>query len=104
MAIPYQSGQDKVCRYLNLGICFAMSYKKPRASCKKPRALSDIVFLVFLLMSKSDKSQKSLEENELFFDQLKDQFVFFYAATLTAMELVKQLRTKHQNKAEQQDK
>lgn len=71
---------------------------------KKPRALSDILLLVFLLMSKSDKYEKSLGEDELFFDQLKDQFVFFYAATLTAMEIMKQLRTKHQNKAEQQDK
>lgn len=71
---------------------------------KKPRALSDILLLVFLLMSKSDKYEKSLGEDELFFDQLKDQFVFFYAATLTAMEIMKQLRTNHQNKAEQQDK
>lgn len=97
MAILYQSRKDSFCRYLKLGICFAMSYKKLSA-------LSDILLLVFLLMSKSDKSQKSLGEDELFFDQLKDQFVFFYAATLTAMEIMKQLRTKHQNKAEQQDK
>lgn len=51
-------------------------------------------------MSQSDKSQKSLAEDELFFDQMKDQFVFFYAATLTAMEIFKQLRASHQQKAE----
>ena len=36
------------------------------------------------------------EADELFFDQLKDQFVFFYAATLTAMEAYKKVRAHYQ--------
>ena len=40
----------------------------------------------------SDKQHDN--EDELFFDQLKDQFVFFYAVTITAMEAVKELRAR----------
>lgn len=47
-------------------------------------------------------SQKNHPEaqDELFFDQLKDQFAFFYAATITAMEAYKKLRADYQKKAQ----
>ena len=42
--------------------------------------------------------QPSHEQDELFFDQLKDQFVFFYAVTVSAMEALKQARANYQKK------
>lgn len=49
----------------------------------------------------ANMSQKKRPEaqDELFFDQLKDQFAFFYAATVTAMEAYKKLRADYQKKA-----
>ena len=50
-------------------------------------------------------SEKNRHEapDELFFDQLKDQFAFFYAATVTAMEAYKNLRADYQKKGRDQD-
>lgn len=36
-------------------------------------------------------TEASLEEDELFLEQLKDSFCFFFAATVTIMEVVKYL-------------
>ena len=44
----------------------------------------------------------SHEQDELFFDQLKDQFVFFYAVTVTAMEAIKKARANYQKKNAQE--
>ena len=35
----------------------------------------------------------TFDEDELFLDQLKDSFCFFFAATVTLMELIKHLKT-----------
>lgn len=45
---------------------------------------------------------RSHEQDELFFDQLKDQFVFFYAVTVSAMEALKQARANYQKKNAQE--
>ena len=39
------------------------------------------------------------EQDELFLGQLKDQFVFFYAATITAIDAYKQAREQYQNRS-----
>ena len=43
----------------------------------------------------SDKHRHEAQD-ELFFDQLKDQFALFYALTVSAMEAYKQLRKDYQ--------
>ena len=45
-------------------------------------------------------SEKNRQESqdELFFDQLKDQFAFFYAVTVTAMAAFKKLREDHKSR------
>ena len=50
-------------------------------------------------------SEKNRHEapDELFFDQLKDHFAFFYAATVTAMKAYKNLRAAHQKKVRDHD-
>ena len=48
----------------------------------------------------SEKDRQVAQE-ELFFDQLKDQFAFFYAATVTAMAAYKSLRADYQKKAKE---
>lgn len=50
----------------------------------------------------SDKQHDN--DDELFFDQLKDQFVVFYALTIAAMEAYKQLRKRAQSKSQQDTK
>lgn len=45
----------------------------------------------------SDKHRHEAQD-ELFFDQLKDQFALFYALTVSAMEAYKQLRKNHKGK------
>ena len=47
-------------------------------------------------------NHKSHEQDELLFDQLKDQFVFFYAVTVSAMEALKQARANYQKKNAQE--
>lgn len=42
-----------------------------------------------------------MNEDELFFDQMKDQFVSFYVITVLGMELVKYFKAKQQNKDKQ---
>ena len=39
------------------------------------------------------------QQEELFFEQLKDQFVFFYAVTVAAMQALKQARSHYQKDA-----
>ena len=38
------------------------------------------------------ENQNPQNEDEIFFDHLKDQFVFFYALTIAGMEAFKQAR------------
>ena len=47
--------------------------------------------MVFVMSERDDKQQT----DELFSDQLKDQFAFFYAVTLSAMELYRQARKQY---------
>ena len=42
------------------------------------------------------ESHQTDNQDELFFDQLKDQFALFYALTVSAMEAYKQLRKDYQ--------
>ena len=45
----------------------------------------------------------STSKDELFFDQLKDQFAFFYALTMVAMDAYKQARKARQQEIEADD-
>lgn len=47
-----------------------------------------------------DHKQKTTVSDELFFDQLKDQFAFFYALTVAAMEAYKKARARHRDSEE----
>ena len=44
----------------------------------------------------------STSKDELFFDQLKDQFAFFYALTMMAMDAYKQARKARQQERPQE--
>lgn len=49
-------------------------------------------------------SRHETGQDELFFDQLKDQFAFFYALTMVAMDAYKQARLARQQDAAKEDK
>ena len=49
------------------------------------------------------QGQETQQEDELFFDQLKDQFVLFYALTVTAMDIYKTARKDYQARASHND-
>ena len=46
----------------------------------------------------------STSKDELFFDQLKDQFAFFYALTMVAMDAYKQARKARQQEMKEERK
>lgn len=50
------------------------------------------------------KNAKTDDQDELFFDQLKDQFAFFYAVTVSAMEAMKKARANYQKKMAEEQK
>ena len=47
------------------------------------------------------QGRETQQEDELFFDQLKDQFALFYALTVTAMDIYKTARKDYQARASQ---
>lgn len=53
--------------------------------------------------SNRDKAQQDTSQDELFFDQLKDQFAFFYALTMVAIDGYKQARLARQQAADQDE-
>lgn len=57
------------------------------------------------IKTSSDEHEKRHDANqdELFFDQLKDQFAFFYALTMVAIDAYKQARLARQQEAASED-
>ena len=50
-----------------------------------------------------EKQRPNIQEDEVLFDHLKDQFVFFYALTIAGMETFKHIR-QHYHKKRLEDK
>ena len=46
-----------------------------------------------------EKQQPNIQEDEVLFDHLKDQFVFFYALTIAGMETLKYVRQHYHKSA-----